>query len=106
MPLTPEQFQQLYPQIMGWIDLRLAMHRSAARPVSSAGFNLLPEYFPKTVLDEARYIVVDKVPVPPLTDIGLTAPGFLDFESKEPNGITYRQSFFVRKPAAKVASLY
>jgi hypothetical protein len=106
MPLTPEQFQSIYPKVMGWIDLRLAMHRAQAVAVACTGFRRLPEFFPKAVLTEARYVVVDKVPVPSLAQVGLAAPEFLQFEQMEPAGITYRQTFFVRKGEERRESLF
>lgn len=106
MPLTPDQFQVLYPKIIGWIDLRLAIHANQARPVAAAGFQRLPEFFGKQVLESARYVVVDKVPVPPLTKLGFALPELVEFERMEAAGITYRQTFFVKKNEATRESLF
>lgn len=106
MSLTAEQFQVLYPKLMGWIDLRLAMHRGTAATVASAGFARLPEYFGQALLNEAQFVVVAKVPVPPLAQIGLTSAEFMHFEQMEALGITYRQTFFVRKDAAQREALF
>lgn len=104
MPLTAEQFSKLYPKIIGWIDLQLALHSNGAKPIAAAGFARLPEYFGKDVLASARYVLVDKVPMPPLTKLGL--PQFADFEHMAAAGVTYRQTFFVRKEEAGRESLF
>lgn len=104
MPLSQEQFAKLYPKIIGWIDLQLALHSSAARPVAAAGFARLPEYFGRELLASTRYVPVEKVPMPPLTRLGL--PQFGDFERITAAGITYRQTFFVQKAEAGRESLF
>lgn len=82
------------------------MHRAQAATVGSAGFPRLSEYFPKAILTEARYVAVDKVPVPPLAKLGLSAPEFLQFEQMEALGITYRSTFFVQKQAVRSEALF
>jgi hypothetical protein len=104
VPLTPEQFRILYPKIIGWIDLQLALHSGAVLPMSAAGFSRLSEYFGKDVLATARYVIVDKVPMPPLTRLGL--PQFGEFERMTAAGITYRQTLFVQKEEAGRESLF
>jgi hypothetical protein len=73
-------------------------------PMAAADFPRLPAYFGKDVFATARYVVVDKVPMPPLTKLGL--PQFGEFERMPAAGITYRQTFFVQKEEARRESLF
>lgn len=104
MALTAEQFGKLYPKIIGWIDLQLALHSGAAKPVSSAGFARLPHYFGKEVLSSAKFVLADNVPMPPLSRLGL--PQFAEFEQMRAAGITYRRTFFVQKGEAGREALF
>src|SRR5262252_3241103 len=36
--MTPEEFQQYYPRLLGWIDTTLRAHSANARTVTSRGF--------------------------------------------------------------------
>jgi hypothetical protein len=95
MVLTDQQFQTLYPVVMGWITQTLAASSPAAQPISSKKFSRLPLYFRQEVLASAKIVVVDALPIPPLSKIGLTQ--FSDFERGDFDAITYLDTFFVRR---------
>ncbi len=103
MPLTPEQFEQAWPRVTRWITQLLADHAGAARPVGEIGFRRLPSYFSRELL-KAKVVLVDRVPVPPLTALGI--PSFDDFESMQAAGITYLDTFFVDRRYAADESLH
>ena len=52
----------------------------------------------------AKVVLVDKVPVPPPSTIGLNQ--FADFENMNANGITYLDTYFVRREEASGESLH
>lgn len=96
--MKPDQFAQVYPVLHGWIVSLLRGFEAKARPVSSAGFTRLPQYFGKGLLDEAKYVVVPSIPLPPLSQIGLAQ--FSAFETGNFDGITYLDTFFVKQGRA------
>ena len=62
--MTPEQFQAVYPHFMAWIERLLNAHASQAQPVASRGFPRLPLYFSRALLSSAKFVVVERVPMP------------------------------------------
>lgn len=102
--MTPESFQGALPGVATWIRETLLAHAAEARPVSSLRFERLPQYFSPELLASAKFVPVDRVPVPPLARLGL--PGFAEFEAMEPAGITYMDTYFVRREQAKFESLH
>jgi hypothetical protein len=95
MPLTPEIFRAKYPLIIGWIEQTLAAHIGRARRVADLNFSRLPAYFGRELLTSAKVVAVDRLPVPPLSRMGLTQFG--DWERGEYAGITYLDTFFVTR---------
>jgi hypothetical protein len=93
-PMTPEEFQKYYPRLLGWIDATLRAHAANARTVISRGFPRLPLYFSADTLTSAKVVLVDQLPIPPLSSWGLTR--FADFERGNFNGITYLNTFFIQ----------
>ena len=63
--------------ICEWIDATLQRHRHSARPITSFGFARLPQYFQSQTLSRASVVVLDSLPKPPLTALGLHQ--FADF---------------------------
>lgn len=104
MPLTQKEFEAKYPLIIDWIKQTLADHKSQASTVASLHFKRLPKYFSPELLAYAKVIYVDIAPTPPLSKIGLNQ--FSDFENMKADGITYLDSFFVRKEAQHDESLH
>jgi hypothetical protein len=92
------------PAVEIWIDSLLASHAAEARSVASLPFERLANYYEVATLAAARVIVVDKVPTPPLTSMGL--PQFAAFEHMDANGITYRDTYFVDRELAEDESLH
>src|ERR1700733_4638412 len=96
--LTPEQFQAIYPQVAKWIGQTLASHAAEAKTVASMGFKRLPLYFNQSLLASAKFIIVDRVPMPPLATMGL--PQYAVFENGNYDGVTYLDTFFVQRHRA------
>ena len=102
--MTPEEFKTFYPQLAGWIHQTLITHAKNARTVASVGFQNLPLYFSAEFLQSAKFVVIHRVPLPPLSAIGLTR--FAEFEHGDFGGITYLDTFFVKANCANDESLY
>jgi len=102
--MTPQEFQTIYPLVLSWIRQTLAMHAKAAQPISSRWFARLPRYFSVELLTSTKFVIVDKVPIPPLSKMGLSQ--FAPFESGNFDGITYLDTFFLKKGRATDERLY
>jgi hypothetical protein len=93
--MTPEEFQKFYPRLLGWIDTTLRAHAGNTQTVVSRGFPRLPLYFSTDTLASAKVVLVDKLPIPPLSSWGLTR--FAEFERGNFDGITYLNTFFIKR---------
>ena len=102
--MTPEEFQKVYPRLIAWLQATLATHVGAARAVASCGFPRLPLYFTLETLASAKVVVVDQLPIPPLSSWGLTR--FADFERSNFNGITYLDTFFLRRSQSRNEAIH
>lgn len=97
--MTPQEFQKFYPLIARWLRETLAAHARSARAVASCGFLGLPLYFKAETLSSAKFVVLDRLPMPPLSSWGLTQ--FADFERGDPDGVAYLDTFFLRPHQSK-----
>lgn len=104
VPLTDHEFHAVYPLVEDWIQNTLAEHATNAKPVASFGFNRLPDYFDPQLLASSKVVVVPRVPMPPLTAMGLD--GFRDFEQMDAGGIAYLNTYFVRADYADIEALH
>ena len=93
--MTPEEFQRVYPALSRWIAILLETSRERAQSVASASFPRLPQYYPVDILERAKFVVVPRIPVPPLSQMGL--PQFSAFETADFGGITYLDTFFLKQ---------
>jgi hypothetical protein len=102
--MTPQEFQSVYPIVIDWVRQTLAIHQLNAKAVASRGFPRLPHYFSGELLGSTKYVVVERVPMPPLSTIGLHR--FAEFEKADYDGITYLDTFFVKNRSARSERLY
>lgn len=102
--MTEAEFRAIYPALFRWVRQTLRKHAPAARPVNSFGFQRLPDFYDAETLAKAKAVAVDKVPVPPLSAMGLRQ--FAAFERMNMSGITYLDTFFVLTDQASVESLH
>ena len=102
--MAPEEFRKLYPNVIAWIRQTLASHSAQAKALSSLGFGQLPQYFSNELLASTKAVVVDRVPMPPLSSLGLSR--FAEFERGDFDGITYLDTFFVKRRSATAERLY
>jgi hypothetical protein len=93
--LTPEEFRTAYPKLRAWIQKTLEFYEKNAKPVASMHFVRLPLYFDPSLLETAKFIAIDRLPMPPLSEMGLSR--FAIFEQGDFNGITYLDRYFIKQ---------
>ena len=102
--MSPEEFAKFYPPLIAWIRNMLTASAPAAQTVASRGFSRLPIYFTEKTLASAKVVLVDPLPMPPLSSIGLAR--FADFERGNFDGITYIDTFFLKPPQSNNETTY
>jgi hypothetical protein len=102
--MTEQEFRAALPRLLQWVRWTLDLHKQRARPVHSLGFNRLPDFYRAEILAGAKAVAVQRVPVPPLSALGLSR--FAAFERMRMSGITYLDTFFVRADQAQDESLH
>jgi len=102
--MTPEEFQELYPPLLNWLRATLTAHAGMAQAVASRAFSRLPLYFSKETLASTKVVLVNWVPRPPLSKMGLTR--FVEFERGDLDGITYLDTFFLKQAHSKNEAIH
>ena len=102
--MGPDRYLPFLPTILNWIQQTLDANAADRRPVASFGLPRLPHYFSSELLNRTNVVPTDRLPVPPLSALGLRE--FVDFETQPMDGITYQDTYFVRTSAAAVESLH
>jgi hypothetical protein len=102
--LSGSDLESKLPAVRAWITTLIDEYRPISQPVESFGFSRLSSYFAKDTLDRARVVVVDTVPKPPLSELGLVE--FADFEALESDGITYQNLYFLNRARIQDESLH
>jgi len=102
--LTPEEFHAAYPKVQAWIQKTLAAYEKDAQPINSMRFARLPLYFDHTSLGTAKFIPIDRVPMPPLSAMGLDR--FAVFEHGDLNGVTYLDRYFIKRTVVTEEALH
>lgn len=67
-------------------------------------FTRLPLYFAERTLQTTKFILLDRVPIPPLSTMGLAR--FAAFEQGDFDGITYLDTYFLRNHAERNEALH
>lgn len=98
------RYEPFLPAMLDWIQRTLHTHAAQAQSVARFGFKRLPHYFSESVLNAARVVIIDKLPVPPLSAMGLQE--FASFEAQPMGGITYQNTYFLERAAAIDESLH
>jgi hypothetical protein len=92
--MSPEEFAKFYPPLLDWIQTTLTASAPVAQTVASRGFSRLPLYFTEKTLASTKVVLVDPLPMPPLSSMGLVR--FADFERGDFDGITYIDTIFLK----------
>jgi hypothetical protein len=92
--MSPEEFAKAYPRLIARIRNTLAASAPAAHTIASRGFSRLPLYFTEKTLATTKVVLVDPLPMPPLSSMGLAR--FADFVRGNFDGITYVDTIFLK----------
>jgi hypothetical protein len=92
--MSPEEFAKFYPPVLDWIRATLTTSANVAQTIASRGFLRLALYFTEKTLTSTKVVLVDPLPIPPLSSMGLAR--FADFEHGNFDGITYMDTIFLK----------
>ena len=97
-----------FPLVRSWIDATIESHAEKSLSIKTLiltqKLKRLPQYFTDNSLYHTRVVIVDKVPVPPLSSLGV--PVFGDFEKGDYGGITYKNTYFIKRQCLSDESLH
>jgi len=102
--VTPEEFRIAYPKVQAWIQKTLAAYEKDAQPIALMRFARPPLYFDHTLLETVKFIPIDRVPMPPLSAMGLGR--FAAFEQGDFHGITYLDRYFIKRTVVTEEALH
>jgi hypothetical protein len=102
--MSPEEFAKFYPPLIAWIRNTLTASAYVAQTVASRGFSRLPLYFTEKTLASAKVVLVDPLPMPPLSSMGLVR--FADFQRGNFDGITYIDTLFLKPTQSNNETIY
>jgi hypothetical protein len=102
--MAANRYVEFLPVIAKWIQETLGTSAGMARSVESFHFPRLPHYFSEQLLRTTNAVITDRLPVPPLTALGL--PEFAAFETHPMSGITYLDTYFLLPDGALDESLH
>jgi hypothetical protein len=86
------------PRARTWIESQLAAHGARATPLDALGLERVPGCFSAQVLRETRRVLVGRVPIPPMSELGL--PELASVESMGAAGVTFKDLCFVHEAMA------
>ena len=102
--MASSRYEPYLPVILNWIRQTLEFHSDRKRSVSSFDFRRLRGYYSESSLHSASVVITDRLPVPPLSALGLAE--FADFEAQPLSGITYQDVYFLQPDGAGSESLH
>ena len=92
--MSPEEFAKFYDPLLDWIRTTLTGSMHIAQTVASRRFSRLPLYFTENTLASTKVVLVDPLPMPPLSSMG--SARFAEFERGDFDGITYIDTIFLK----------
>jgi hypothetical protein len=102
--MASSRYAEFLPVIANWIQQTLDASAGMARTVASFQFPRLADYFSEQLLKATNAVITDRLPVPPLSALGLTE--FAAFEAQPMGGITYLDTYFLLPVGAGDESLH
>ena len=72
--------------------------------MTSKNFRRLPLYFSRDQIGAAKFVLVNRVPLPPLSSIGVSR--FKEFERGDFDAITYLDKYFLKQRLVQNESLH
>jgi len=92
------------PVVKKWITDYTQAHSPDAISISDFRFSRLPQHYPRKILDTAKVVIVDKVEMIPLTQLGIS--GLDEFEYLNATGVTYFNTYFIDKNYSQAESVH
>lgn len=102
--MNAELLLKKLPEIKAWVESTLVEYQAKGQSVASYCHRRLGGFYPADLLDSTLVVEVPRIPIPPLTEIGLIE--FADFERGDYQAITYLNTFFVQEVHALSESLH
>ena len=101
---NPKNIEEHLPLIIEWIDNTLAKYSLLSKNVVDLNFLRLPQYFSNQLLLNTKVVILDSIPIiPPLLP---ELNEFVDFFKGNIAGITFKDTYFVRKENSTDESLH
>jgi hypothetical protein len=100
----PGRIRKILSTLLGWIQTTLTASAGTAEAVASRGFGRLPLYFTEETLTSTKVVLVDPLPMPPLSSMGLSH--FADFERGNFEGLTYIDTFFLKPTQSRNENMH
>ena len=72
-------------RLIDWIRQTITEHEHSGKIVAAIGFKRLPMYFSPDLLNTTKVVTIRRVPIPPLSSMGLHRFG--DFERGDFDGV-------------------
>ncbi len=89
------RMQRAQPAVEAWISELHANSAAQSIAASATGFTRLGQYFPVSILEQARAVTVDLMPFPPVGALGL--PEFESLAAMPMAGITFGHMYFLHR---------
>ena len=92
------------PLVKQWINTTLSQHSASVQGILNFNFPKVNDCFSPEIIKITKVVIVDKVPVPPLSQLGL---GQLDgFEGGDYAGITFIDTYFLSAKYSSIEALH
>jgi hypothetical protein len=95
------RMQRAQPAVEAWISELHASNAAQSIAASATGFTRLGQYFPVSILEQARAVTVDLMPFPPVGALGL--PEFQALAAMPMAGITFGHMYFLHREDTREA---
>jgi hypothetical protein len=95
------RLQNALPAVEAWISDLHRRHAAESVSADATGCTRLADYLPRSVLQQARAVLVDRVPFPPVGAMGL--PEFEAMAAMPIAGITFGHMYFLDRSQATEA---
>ncbi len=102
--MRQKQLQALVLDVQKWIVNILAEHETQMEPIASVPFDRLGEYYPSSLLQRIRRVLVDQCPVPPLAYTGIAE--LKQIENWDIKGIPWKDTIFIRRDLANWEAIH
>jgi len=93
------RLKQSLPAAVEWVVQLEATYRPQSLSPAEAGPARLADYYPEALLKQARFVMLDSLPFPPVMELGL--PEFESMAAMPKAGIAFGSTYFLAPAHAK-----